>query len=543
MNKKQLQDELSKAYKNNEFVVAEGLADEYLNRFPEGMSYGQHVAISNIYLHVARYEDALSQVEKAFLLDKKRIDAVQQSFWIYFASDSLEKARNVLDVLNHMDERERNKEIYSRWLLLLEDKNRNFEEIVEAFDRGAVSLDIDASRSGEVISAVVRALCEENRIQDAEQIINALPPAVVESSLNLMFTRAKLTDYQGRLDESVNRYDELLAKFDYPEARWNKTLCLLSLGRELEGWLSFEDRWGWKGYPSGKWTVDAKQWSGEDLTGKSILVLPEQGLGDEILFLTQLPVVEKYNPKKITIQVSNKIVKLVQAWFPNHVVIESPENQDLRQTEQHRDFDFFVNVGSLSLIKIKNDHSVEARLLNLSKTGAQIKQSLVDAGVCSSNAMLVGIAWRSSNYYGARAGHYINYLGAKSIVDSAPADIVFLTLQYKLEPEEIEFLSNSHRIYLPPEDLFENVDACAGYVAACDVVICPPTIIRQIAGVTGTPCITWGIDPHWSHLGKSEYPWYPNVKLIKCDRNWHPGALVTRVKTMVNKFPALFRKH
>ena len=152
---------------------------------------------------------------------------------------------------------------------------------------------------------------------------------------------------------------------------------------------------------------------------------------------------------------------------------------------------------------------------------------------------MVGIQWRSTNFEGQRAGLYLNHLAIEYMIKNKSPQIKFVCLQYQLAEEELDFLRLHPDIFLPPDDLFADVKTCAEYVAACDVVVCPPTIVRQLAGLTQTPCITWGRDPHWSHLGQEHYPWFPNIKLIKCHESFDQGTLVNRLLSMVNKLPSL----
>ena len=59
---------------------------------------------------------------------------------------------------------------------------------------------------------------------------------------------------------------------------------------------------------------------GEDLTGKRIVVWGEQGIGDQLLFLTLLPIVLSKNPEEVVVEVSKKIIPLVQRWYPEVTV-------------------------------------------------------------------------------------------------------------------------------------------------------------------------------------------------------------------------------
>lgn len=67
------------------------------------------------------------------------------------------------------------------------------------------------------------------------------------------------------------------------EAHLNLGVTLLGLGLWEEGFREYYARHRGTVYPS-QWQRDYVPWQGEDLDCKSILLYPEQGLGDEILF-------------------------------------------------------------------------------------------------------------------------------------------------------------------------------------------------------------------------------------------------------------------
>src|SRR5262249_35167786 len=65
------------------------------------------------------------------------------------------------------------------------------------------------------------------------------------------------------------------------EAHGNPGITLLGLGRWEEGWREYEWRWKNTLYPPKAFRFYPK-WEGEDLSGKTIVLFPEQGYGDEI---------------------------------------------------------------------------------------------------------------------------------------------------------------------------------------------------------------------------------------------------------------------
>lgn len=533
--------QIQRALKSKDFNKAASVIDALIAR-DSVFNHDQYLVISNIYLNVGRTKDSLKAIESARTLQPNSIGAAKQAFWALYADDGLEEAAKVLEILRAEDcDDQSSEDIYNRWELILAEKRGDHRFVVKQIDDGVISLDLDAHRGYDIVTVYIKALCDEFRVDDALTLLSTFPNSTVKASQALSFALAKTLEIKGSVDACLDAYEYLVDRFQSYEAQWNKTLVLLSYGRLAEGWAAHEERWKWKDYPSTHWVFHRPNWCGEDLTGKTILVVNEQGLGDEIMFLSKLPLVDCFNPSRVMIQVTEKIVPLVADWYPQHLVVAAPKDSDLSSVDAYKDVDYCIAMGSLSFIQIKTGKQFEQSFLN-ARCGKLDRPSikLISTGMEKDAKICVGISWRSSNFYGKRSSLYLNHLALENIIKSSPPQVKFICLQYRLAEEEKMFLESHPEIFLPPEDLFEDVDMCANYVDACDIVICPPTIIRQLAGITQTPCITWGTDPQWSHLGQEHYPWFPNIKLIKCQRNHDTGTLVDRLKSMINRLPSMF---
>ncbi|MBV5277423.1 tetratricopeptide repeat protein, partial [bacterium] len=129
-------------------------------------------------------------------------------------------------------------------------------------------------------------LGEQGRYAEAESSYRRaieLAPDYHQAHGNLGNTLEELSRF-GEAENSYRRAIEL--KPDYAPARTNLGILLLSLGRSREGWPYYEARYdpAARGRAVVPPLLAFPQWQGEPLTGKSLLIWPEQGFGDEIQF-------------------------------------------------------------------------------------------------------------------------------------------------------------------------------------------------------------------------------------------------------------------
>lgn len=111
----------------------------------------------------------------------------------------------------------------------------------------------------------------------------------LSGSRNAFYNLAILYRTLGRIGESERAYRLILAAYpDMAGAQRGLAMCLLAQGQYAEAWPLYEGRR--KAQPTPDPLADFPEWQGESLAGKHIVVVAEQGAGDQLMFARFIPV-------------------------------------------------------------------------------------------------------------------------------------------------------------------------------------------------------------------------------------------------------------
>jgi hypothetical protein len=134
-------------------------------------------------------------------------------------------------------------------------------------------------------------------------------------------------------------------------ARWHRSLVLLLQGLFERAWPDYEARllsetWPRQGFPQ-------PRWQGEALSGKTLLVHAEQGLGDEIMFASCLPEVISQAGRCI-IDCHPRLVSIFERSFPAALVHGGHQWDDPSWLAAYPAVDYQIPIGSLALHTRRN---------------------------------------------------------------------------------------------------------------------------------------------------------------------------------------------
>lgn len=293
------------------------------------------------------------------------------------------------------------------------------------------------------------------------------------TSRNAVYNLATLYRNTGRLEEAVARYRLVVSQFPgMPNARRCLGVCLLALRRYAEAWPLYEAR---REEPGAVVPLaDFPEWAGEQLAGQRIVVVPEQGLGDQLMFARYVRQLQARGADVVVACDPRSLARLFEccgfATFPYW-----------RGDQKLPAADYWAIGNSLPL-KLGQSEPAPATYIGLTEPSAGGGVGVVTAG---------------------NPAHYNDR-------------------NRSLGPRDAEALLALGRDLSPAATGARDFLETADIVAGLDLVITVDTSVAHLAGAMGKPC--WvllpahGLDWRWNDGVRSD--WYPDARLF---RQANPG--------------------
>jgi tetratricopeptide (TPR) repeat protein len=394
---------------------------------------------------------------------------------------------------------------------------RRLDEAVEHFHR-AIALDPNFAQ---VHNNLAYAYIEMDRWDDAIASCDralALQPSFYKAYLN------RGTACMGKVDiaqaqECFRR--GVAGEPDYADAHWNLSLALLIDGKYEDGWREFEwrNRSSIRRYLGGLQSSAGKpQWDGSPAEGQTLLVYPEQGVGDVIQFARYLPFVqERSRAARVIFLCPPPIAELLErsgGWNAEIVPHRSDDESSLPDFDQH------VALLSLPLTL--------QRFEPLPVTGPYLradeqKQAKWRERIGTNGRRKIGLVWR----------------GNPNHVDDRHRSIEPRLFQPLFEVPGVEIYSlqidmggsktgGDLKGLIDLTSHIADFSDTAAFMAELDLIISVDTATAHLAGALGVPVWTllaFSPDWRWGTSGEST-PWYPTMRLFRLQTTTEPWEVV-----------------
>jgi tetratricopeptide (TPR) repeat protein len=342
--------------------------------------------------------------------------------------------------------------------------------------------------------------------------------------------------------QAADRPHEALAVLDLAaalapadaETQHHRAMLLLRLGRLQEGWDAYE--WRFRTHQAGRshdWLAGRPPWRGEPLEGRTILLVPEQGLGDTIQFVRYVPLVAARGGR-VLLGTPPELARLLEG-LPGLAGL-IPAGAPIPPHDLHcpllslpRAFGTTLDSIPAPVPYLRADPAAAARW------GERL---------AAAPGLRAGLVWGGNPRHPDDRNRSVP-LAALAPLWEVPG-VSWFSLQLGARAAELQAAG---RLPCPVTDLapaLHDLAETAAALTALDLVITADTAVAHLAGALGRPAwVLLPAVPDWRWLRRGEAsPWYPTMRLFRQDarRDWRPvleavaGALARR--TMTGQSPA-----
>lgn len=377
-----------------------------------------------------------------------------------------------------------------------------------------------------------------------------LDPKFSKARYNRGNMRLAMGDAQGALQDCDKAISQTRALDELCMMRLARAGILLNLGRLGAGWDEYEARLDPNFSDCTIYNVGAlPQWKPKtSIKGKSLLVICEQGLGDEVLHATILPdILRELGPDgKLTLAVENRFVTLFQRSFPEARVgfhrTFKVHGRDVRilpfLNDDYTGIDLWTPIASLMREYRRAPEAFSDHRGFLKPDPDRVSHWRKWLETLSGQPK-VGLLWKSGIISNGRHRFFSPFDRWEPILKTP--GVTFINLQYgDCDPELARAREDfGIEIIQPPGiDLKQDLDDVAALCAAMDLVVGFSNASFNIAAATGAP--SWLILPPaaWTSMGTGRYPWYPQVRLFMPEEfnNWDP--IMQEIAASLGEFAA-----
>lgn len=399
---------------------------------------------------------------------------------------------------------------------------RQFEAAIASYQQ-ALNLYPDYADVHQNLST---ALLEVDRpfaaVTHAQRLVD-LKPDSADAYYNLGYALRRA----GQVDAAIECYRQAIARQpDMAIAHKNLGHALLLQGDLIPGFAAIEWRWqqpGWTRRP-----FPQPEWDGGDLTGKTILLYAEQGLGDTLQFIRYVPLV-KAKGGRIIVECQADLISLLAQLADCDRLI--PQDAPLPP------FDVHASLMSLPRLLQTTAATIPAEIPYLWASAetqppeaqpAETEQPFTPAAPLPTSPLKVGVVWAGN------PNHRNDRFRSCAVEVLRPlfevANVNFYSLQKGAAAEQLRSLTD-----LPIEDWGDRLQTfvdTANAIAALDLVITVDTAVAHLAGAMGKPVwvlLMFAADWRWM-LDRDDTPWYPTMRLFRQTEPGDWAGLLARVQ-------------
>lgn len=257
-------------------------------------------------------------------------------------------------------------------------------------------------------------------------------------------------------------------------------------------------------------------WNGEPLEGKTILVAAEQGLGDQVMFASCLPDLIAKGPKRVIVEVKDRVAPTLARSFPECEVISTNQDSQLDWVRDLGQVDYFTLIADLPgrFRRSRSDFPAHRGYFRADPERVSFwrrRLGDLDGGA----RPRIGVTWRG----GIELTRTV--LRSMKVTDLSPllsaVDATWVNLQYGDVSADLSLAGDKGMQFAYWPEAIKDLDEFAALVSALDLVITVCNTTVHYAGALGKD--VWVMTPkvpEWRYgLHFDRMPWYPSSRLFR----------------------------
>jgi hypothetical protein len=289
----------------------------------------------------------------------------------------------------------------------------------------------------------------------------------------------------------------------YVTAQFNLSVAYLLAGDLHNGFKQYEWRWQYEHLAGTLPQLGKSMWEGQDLRGKKILVLWEQGLGDTIQFVRFFKDLHNLGAKVLF----HTHIGMCELFHKNPYVYEVSANRD-----DLTDYDYYITTMSLArVLNITLDNLDNSSYIVAQKEYIEPWRERLGP----KTKMRVGVCWsgRKDSWINQHKGMHVTTM--LQLINARP-EIEWINLLADANEEESGYILNSSMRVFPSS--IRHWGDTAGLLHHLDLVISVDTAIAHLAGAMGKPL--WiplnNFATDWRYLLNTVlHPWYSSARIFR----------------------------
>lgn len=301
---------------------------------------------------------------------------------------------------------------------------------------------------------------------------------------------------------------------NYVDAHWNKSILLLKNGYYFEGWKEFE--WRLKKKEHQLYSTNFYYWNNDQLVNRKILIVCEQGFGDNIQFVRFLYLL-KNKGCYIILKVRTELKRLFQNLDCIDELVDADTNID--------NPDYFVSLLSIPYLLSVSEKDLSFKYPYINLPAQNIKN------LAGNNKLNVGILWEGSKYNRSLLHRHCMLEDYKPILEIE--EIQIFSLQYKFNKTNYKQYFDKYSILeIDPSDFYDT----AVEINKMDLIITIDSAVAHLAGAMGKTTfllLTEGADWRWI-IKEGKSPWYPSFIIFekKNKQSWNEIMIKVREEVL-----------